>query len=125
MLAAIFIAPKLIDSEAVKAKVRSEIKETAGVEIDFKHLVLDIFPHPHVIFDQVTLSIPQVVRGEAVSMSIHPKILPLFLGNVKIASLRLDSAELNSTVTKKPATEQISSQTFSRYELGTKIQSFA
>ena len=55
LLAAILIAPKVIDSEAVKAKVRSEIKETAGVEIDFKHLDLDFFPHPHVIFDQVTL----------------------------------------------------------------------
>ncbi len=124
MLAAILIAPKLIDSEAVKAKVRSEIKETAGVEIDFKHLVLDFFPHPHVIFDQVTLSIPQVVRGKAVSLRVYPTILPLFLGNVKIAGLRLDSAELDYTVTKKPATEQISSQPFSLYELGKKIQSF-
>ena len=66
LLAAILIAPKVIDSEVVKAKIRSKIKETAGVEIDFKHLVLDFFPHPHIIVDRVALSIPPGVKGKAV-----------------------------------------------------------
>ena len=123
MLAAILIATKLIDSEAVKAKLRSEIKETAGVEIEFKHLGLDFFPHPHVIFDQVTLSMPRVVRGEAVSVRVHPKILPLFLGKMQIASLRLDSAELDYTLPKKPATGKITLQPSSLYEQGKKDRS--
>ncbi|MBW1842032.1 MAG: AsmA family protein, partial [Deltaproteobacteria bacterium] len=124
LLAAVLIVPKMIDSEAVKAKVRSEIKETAGVEIDYQRLHLDFFPHPHVIFDQVTLSIPPGVRGEAVSVRVHPKILPLFLGKMQIAGLRLDSAKLDYTLTKKSATGKINSQPFSLYELGKKIQSF-
>ena len=58
----------MIDSESVKAKVRSEIKKIAGVDIDFEHLKLDFFPHPHVIVDQVELSIPPGVRGKAESL---------------------------------------------------------
>ena len=46
MLAAVLIAPKVVDSEAVKARVHSEIKETADIDIDFEHLVLDFFPLP-------------------------------------------------------------------------------
>lgn len=123
LLAAVFIAPKVVATKTVKAKVRGEIKKIAGVEIEFGHLGLHFFPRPHVIVDQVELSIPPGVRGNAVSLSVYPRILPLFLGKVQIASLRLDSAELNYTLTKTPAAEKPASQPFSLYELGKKIQS--
>jgi len=123
MLAFVLIAPKVVDTKTVRDKLRSEIKQTSGVEIDFRHLILDFFPHPHVIFDQITLSMLPVVRGKAVSMKVHPKVLPLFLGKIQIAGLRLDSAELDYTFTKKPATKKITSKPFSLYELGKEIQS--
>jgi len=123
MLTVVLIAPKVVDTKTVRDKVRSEIKKVAGGEIDFKHLVLDFFPHPHVIFEQVALSIPPGVRGKAVSVRVHPRIWPLFLGKLQIAGLRLDSAELDYTLTKKPATGKIPSQPFSLNELGKKIQS--
>jgi hypothetical protein len=123
LVAAIFIAPKVIDSEAVKAKVRSEIKETAGAEIDFKHLIIDFFPHPHVIVNQVELSISPGVRGKAASIRIRPKILPLFLGKMQIAGLRLDSAELDYTLPEKPATAKPTPPPVSFYDLGKRIQS--
>ena len=103
LLALILVAPKVIDSESVKAKVRSEIKKIAGVDIDFEHLKLDFFPHPHVIVEQVELSIPPGVRGKAESLTVQPKILPLFVGRVQIAGLHLDSAELDYTLPQKPA----------------------
>ena len=43
LFAALLIAPKVVDSEAVKARVRSEIKETADIDIDFEYLVLYFF----------------------------------------------------------------------------------
>ena len=123
LVAAILIAPKVIDSEAVKAKVRSEIKETAGAEIDFKHLVLKFFPHPHVIVNQVELSISPGVRGKAASIRIRPKILPLFLGKMQIAGLRLDLAELDYTLPEKPATGKTTPQPFTFSSLAKRIQS--
>ena len=95
MLAAVLLAPSLIDTKSVKDEIRSHAQKELGAKIDFKHLVLDLFPHPHVIFDQATLSISPGIRGKAVSVSVYPKILPLFLGKMQIASLRLDSAELD------------------------------
>ena len=91
MLAAVLLAPSLIDTKSVKDEIRSHVQKELGAKIDFKHLVLDLFPHPHVIFNQATLSISR----KAVSVSVYPKILPLFLGKMQIASLRLDSAELD------------------------------
>ena len=123
LLAAILIAPKVIDSDAVKAKVRSEIKETAGVETDFKHLVLNFFPHPHVIFGQVTWAIPPGTRGKAASLRVRPKILPLFLGKMQIAGLRLNSADLDYTLPERSDKEKTTAQPFSFYDLGKRIQS--
>lgn len=123
MLTVVLIAPKVVDTETVRDKVRSEIKKLAGVEIDFKHLVLDFFPQPHVIFDRVTLSIPPAVRGRAVSVSVQLKILPLFLGKLQIAGLHLDSAELDYTLAKKSATEKTTPQPFSFDDLAKRLQS--
>ena len=123
LLAAILVAPKVIDSESVKAKVRSEIKESADVEIDFEHLVLDFFPHPRVIIDRVALSIPPGVKGTAASVTVQPKILPLFVGKMQITDLRLDSAKLDYTLPKKPAAGKATPQPFSYYNLAKKIQS--
>ena len=123
MLVAIFIVPKLIDVKSVKDEIRSLVEKELGVKIDFKHLRLDLFPQPHVIIDQVEMSIPPGVRGKAVSLRVYPKILPLFLGKMQIAGLRIDSAELDYTLTKKPATEKQASQPFSLYDLGKKVQS--
>ena len=122
LLAIVIIAPKVVDTKTVKAKVRSELMKVAGVEIDFEHLTLDFFPHPHVIIDQVTLSISSGVKGKAVSVTVQPKILPLFLGKIQLADLRLDSAELNYTLPQKPATEKTTPQPFSLYDLGKRIQ---
>jgi len=123
LLAVAIIAPKVVDSEAVKAKVRSEIKEKSAVEIGFKHLALDFFPHPHIIFDQVTLAIPPGVKGKAVSVTVQPKILPLFLGKLHIAGLHFDSAELDYTLPEKPATGKTTPQPISHYNLAKRLHS--
>jgi uncharacterized protein involved in outer membrane biogenesis len=103
LLAVAIIAPKVVDSEAVKAKVRSEIKEKSAVEIGFKHLALDFFPHPHVILEQVTLAIPPGVKGKAVSVTVQPKILPLFLDKPQLNL----SANLALTQTTPPLSLQV------------------
>ena len=123
LLAAILIAPKVLDSDALKAKVRNEIRETAGVELDFKHLILKFFPHPHVIVNRVELSIPPGLMGKAASIRIRPKILPLFLGKMQIASLRLKLAELDYTLPETPATTKTTPQPFTFVNLGKRIQS--
>ena len=125
LLAAILIAPKLVDTKTVIAKVRNDIKEASGVDIDFEHLVLDFFPHPQISFDQITLSIPRVVRAKAVSMTVHPKILPLFIGKMQIAGLRIDSAEFDYTLPIKPAAEKTTPQPFSYSNLAKRIQAVA
>jgi uncharacterized protein involved in outer membrane biogenesis len=121
--AAAIFEPKIVDSKAVGHKLRSEVKKATGVDVDFKHLRLGLFPRPHVMIEQVETSIPGA-RAAAAALTIHPRILPLFMGKLQIVSLRLDSAELNYTLPIKPATKKNSRQSVSLYDLGENIQSF-
>ena len=56
-------------------------------------------------------------------MTVHPKILPLWLGKMQIAGLHLDSAELDYSLPKKPATAKPTTPPVSFYDLGKRIQS--
>jgi uncharacterized protein involved in outer membrane biogenesis len=82
-------------SDLIGFKVRSELKKAAGVKIDFEHLVLDFFPHPHVIMNRVILAMPPGVKRKAATVTVQPEILPLLLGKIQLANLHLDSAELD------------------------------
>ena len=121
--AAAIFAPKIVDSKTVRHKLRSEVKKATGVDVDFKHLRLRLFPRPQVMIEQVETSIPGA-RAAAASLTIHPRMLPLFLGKLQIASLRLDSAELNYILPIKPATKKKARQPVSLFDLGKNIQSF-
>ncbi len=70
----------------------------------------------------LALSIPPGVKGTAASVTVQPKILPLFLGKMQITDLRLDSAKLNYTLPTKPASAKTTPQPFSYYNLAKRIQ---
>ncbi len=124
MFAAVLVTPWLVDSKTVRDRLRSEVKKATGVDVDFKHLRLDLFPRPYAMVDQVEMSMPPRLKAAAVSLTIHPRILPLFFGKMQLARLRLDSAELNYTLPIKPIKINTARQPVSIYDLGKKIQSF-
>ena len=59
LLAAALVIPKLIDMEMVRDKVRSELTEKFGVEIDFERIGLALFPAPHVNLHEPSLVLPK------------------------------------------------------------------
>ena len=123
LLAATLLAPKWIDSQTVRHKLRSEAKKATGIEVDFKHLRLGLLPRPHVAFEQVEASRPGV-KAEAAALTIHPRILPLFQGKLQITRLHLDSAQLDYTLPIKPVTDKTSQKPISLVNLGKEIRSF-
>ena len=80
LFAAVLVLPKLIESETLKAKIRSEFSRTVGGEIDFDRLDFSVFPLPHVTLDKASVRLPKKVAGSAEMISIYPKILLLLSG---------------------------------------------
>jgi uncharacterized protein YhdP len=122
MTAIVLLAPKVIDTKWVKDVIRSHFQKELDGTIDFTHVRLDLYPSPRVMLDQVSLSMPDVVSGKADSVSISPNIPSLLSGKVQIDSLRIESADLDYTLTKKAGAGKQDAQPFSLHELGKKVQ---
>ncbi len=121
VFATVTLAPKFVDTEVVREKLHSEIKQRSGVDVDFKHLAFDFFPRPSIIFQQASLSIPPNVKGRAASVGVSLNILPLFLGRVEVTNIHFDAAEVDYILPLSPAAETQTSQSLSLQELKRKI----
>jgi len=92
------VLPRLINSQALKAHIRTFAKQELGAQVDFKRLSLHLLPRPHVTLTDLVLSIPPGISSTTAVARIAPEIFPLFSGKVRIASVWLKSNTLNMAV---------------------------
>ena len=100
LLVAVLILPKVIESETLKAKIRSEFSRTVGGEIDFDRLDFSFFPLPRVTLDKASVVLPQKLAGSAEIISITPKILLLFSGKIGFGEIRVQQPDVTITLRK-------------------------
>jgi hypothetical protein len=89
LFAVVLVLPKLIESETLKAKIRSEFSRTVGGEIDFDRLDFTVFPLPHVTLDKASVVLPKKLTGSAEMISVYPKILLLLSGKISFREIRV------------------------------------
>jgi hypothetical protein len=124
IVAAVVFAPHIADGALVKERLITTLKRSTGADIDYKHLRLDLLPHPHVTLEQVEISIPPGVEATALSLTIHPTILPLLRGRLQLAAVRLESSELQWRLQTTAATDTPPPQLVSVYDMGERVASF-
>jgi uncharacterized protein involved in outer membrane biogenesis len=100
LFAAVLVLPKLIESETLKAKIRSEFSRTVGGEIDFDRLDLSVFPLPHVTLDKVSVVLPKKLTGSAEMISVTPKILMLLSGKIGFREIRVRQPDVTISLQK-------------------------
>ena len=120
LFVAALIFPKLIESETLKAKIRSEFSQKFGGEIDFDRLDFSVFPLPHVTLDKASLVLPKKLTGSAEMISVTPKILMLLSGKIGFREIRVlqpdvtislqKSLEEKKTPAKSPAVGDVMRQ---------------
>ena len=107
------IAPRLIHLEMVRKNIENTVSKQIGGEITYRRLDLSYFPRPHVVVDKVEISIPDSFTIKMHRMKLYPKILPLFLGSLKIDVVTLEYAnyfmKLPQISRESPQPEQIAS----------------
>jgi uncharacterized protein involved in outer membrane biogenesis len=97
---ALLVLPRLIDSEAFKNKIRSELSRKVGGKIDFDRLDFSVFPVPHVTLDKVSVILPKKSAGSAEMISIYPKVLPLLSGKIGFREIRIQQPDVTVTFQK-------------------------
>jgi hypothetical protein len=110
-IAALVLAPRLINLETVRSNIEDKISHQLGGEIKYRRLQLSYFPSPHVAIHKAEIFIPKSLRIKIHRMKIYPKLVPLLKGSLQIAFIRLEYADyfmkLPQINNAKPKPEEI------------------
>ena len=90
------LLPTLINIEPIRRTILANISEVVGGRVASRRFDLSFLPRPYVTIYQASLSIPGKVSANLASLTIHPRILPLLGGDVRLASVK--AKDLNLTV---------------------------
>ena len=90
---AMVLSPRLINLEMVSSQIKGRMSRDINGEIKYQKMVLSYFPRPHVSLHQAEVRIPDSFTIKIDRMRFYPKILPLFSGQLQVASIRLENAD--------------------------------
>jgi len=84
------IAPKIINLDSSKEKIRSYASRELGIEVDFSRIEPSIFPRPGIVLDDATFRIPGTLEGAVRQITVKAKLLPLITGRIVLEDLYVD-----------------------------------
>jgi hypothetical protein len=96
------VAPRVISSESIKKRIRNEFANAVGGSLDFDRLRIALFPSPGIVVHGASITIPETGRGTFETLWVCPRILPLFIGNVHIGTLRISEPSFQLDLAKLP-----------------------
>jgi hypothetical protein len=101
LLASQLIVPKLVNLESIKRKILATASERVGGEVKCQKIGLSLFPYPHAVIEGVTLSIPGKISGSLETLSVYPKIPPLFRGNLYLSEIQVERPDFKVNLPEK------------------------
>jgi len=105
MMAAMLIVPRLIDFASVKQKIQTGVTEKTDGTIDYQEIGLSYFPRLSIELRQVTLAIPELAEGRVAALRISPELIPLLIGDLRLARIELDMPQLSLQLPEKEPKE--------------------
>jgi hypothetical protein len=103
LVAVVYIAPRIINSDSVKEKIVTAASQKLGGDIAFQKIALSLFPRPHADIYEGTVAIPGKASGTVESLTVYPRILPLIMGNLQIAKITVLSPYITVNLPEKKA----------------------
>jgi len=97
----IALLPTLINLGPIREKILADISQTVGGQVVCERFGLSFLPRPHVTIQQASLSIPGKVSGNLASLTMYPRIPPLLLGKVRLASVKVEAPDFAMEVQEK------------------------
>jgi hypothetical protein len=97
----LLLLSQYINSEPIQKKIRAIVTKQLGELVTYKRGSLSILPRPGLAFSQVVITIPKAAAISAQSAIIYPELLPLFIGEVRIAKLKLEKPDITIDIPEK------------------------
>jgi hypothetical protein len=104
---------KLINQKQILDKINSSVSEAINGQVTFQRIHISFFPQPQLVVQQCQFSIPETIKGTAVSLSIVPKLLPLIMGEFQNSRITLNTADIEIYLNRKPGSKDKDFKSFS------------
>ncbi|HEY6010856.1 MAG TPA: AsmA family protein, partial [Nitrospirota bacterium] len=93
LIAIVVLAPAYLDSTGVKSKIQAAVSEKLGGKVSYERIDLSLFPRPHVIIRQLRLAYPRTFRGTLQSLTIYPRLFPLFRKQFRFSKIQVQEPD--------------------------------
>jgi hypothetical protein len=101
-LALALALPRIIDSEAVKERVRAFVSRQARGAIGIEKMEVSWFPRPALVIRGATVSIPENIDGTVQSVTLYPSLPALIVGRVVVSRLVLERPAVTARWAARP-----------------------
>jgi hypothetical protein len=87
------LLPTFINLEPIREKILANMSLAVRGSVECERFDLSFLPRPHVMMNQVGLSIRGKVTGNLGSVAIYPRILPLLTGELRLAEVKVEAPD--------------------------------
>ena len=94
----IVLLPTFINLGPIREKILADISQTVGGQVECERFDLSFLPRLHVTIYQARLSSPGKVTANLESLTIHPRLLPLLVGEVRLTGVNVKAPDLTLEV---------------------------
>jgi hypothetical protein len=110
-----------LNSERMRKKVQTIISQKTGGNVEYKSVDLSIFPITHAVIHQASISLPGKGTGNTKTLTIQPRILPLFIGKFRINEILVESPDIEMVMPRRvmPRSSEQSNETKEPFNLDT------
>jgi len=78
------LPPLLVDREAVRGNITAHLSRLVEGRVETRKISLYFLPRPHIKLHQAEVIIPEIVRFQSASITVHPFLEPLLRGKIKV-----------------------------------------
>src|SRR5262245_39874473 len=98
LFATAFLLPRIVDSQAVRDKIRGFLLARTNGNVAFENIDLKWLPRPTVVVRGASFSFDDKVSGKIESIEVYPSIRSLFTGQLDISRVAMASPALSVRV---------------------------
>src|SRR5262245_8332681 len=91
LFAAAFFLPRILDSQAVRDKIRAVLLARTKGNVSFENIDLKWLPRPTVVVRRASFSFDDKVSGKIESIQVYPSIWGLFTGQWDISQVEMST----------------------------------
>jgi len=90
----LIVVPRLVNLEAVRAALISELSQKIGGDLQFQKISLALLPRPRLELGDGRLAVPQGLEASWRTLSVSVRLLPLLRGRLRINTVYADQPVL-------------------------------